>query len=310
MRGMWLIDAQYVVQSAPQVLAFVQGKGFDIGARASSEERPDPQAGFTDVFDAQGNITKLSLAYDELPENSIVRVKMMGPIIKRGDACTYGADEIVAALFAASRNPNVSEIILEVDSPGGSVNAIGPFLEFAANNKKPVTALVDQCCSLGYWAATAVSDKIYVDNKVSATIGSIGVQITFMDAIPHYEAMGYKHHHITPPESSEKNSIFKEVLEGNYDRIKKEMLSPLAILFQDAVRASRPNLVEEGGVLKGATYMYDDALRLGLIDGVSTAALLAKSSGTRRMASEVRNALNAQRNAQAMEVRRMVSAIQ
>ena len=88
---------------------------------------------FTDVFDAQGNLTKLSLAYDEIPKGSTVRVKMQGPIIKYGDACTYGADEIVAALYAASRNQNVSLIILEVDSPGGSVNAIGPFLGICRN---------------------------------------------------------------------------------------------------------------------------------------------------------------------------------
>lgn len=309
MRGMWFLDAQFVVQSAPHVVSLLSGNGFTAGSRDGESQR-DPQAGFTDVFDAQGNLTKLSLAFDDIPKGSSVRVKMQGPIIKYGDACTYGADEIVAALYAASRNQNVASIILEVDSPGGSVNAIGPFLEFAANNTKPVIALVDQCCSLGYWAAAAVADKIYVDNPVSAVIGSIGVQISFMDAIPYYEDQGYKHHHITPPESKDKNSVFKEVLEGNYDRIKKEMLSPLAILFQDAVKAARPNLIQEDGVLNGKTYMYEDAMRLGLIDGITTATELAKSAATRNVAREIRSALSDNRSAQLKEVRRLVSAIQ
>ena len=184
------------------------------------------------------------------------------------------------------------------------------FLEFAATNKKPVIALVDQCCSLGYWAAAAVADKIYVDNPISAVIGSIGVQISFMDAIPHYESLGYKHHHITPPESKDKNSVFKDVLEGKYDRIKKEMLSPLAVLFQDAVRASRPGLIEEDGVLHGKTYMYQDAIRLGLIDGITTAAQLAKTAVSRSAAQEIRNALRNNEAAQIEELRRVVSAIQ
>jgi protease-4 len=37
---------------------------------------------------------------------------MVGPVMKYGDMCTYGAEEIVAALYAADRNHNIIGTIL------------------------------------------------------------------------------------------------------------------------------------------------------------------------------------------------------
>ena len=48
------------------------------------------------------------------------------------------------------------------------------------------------------------------------------------------------------------------------------MLSPLAIKFQNAVRAARPNLREETGVLTGKTFDADKALGLGMIDSIGS----------------------------------------
>lgn len=289
-----MLDANFVMNAGELVSSIVAGK-LNIGAQKTSADPLQVEAGVVDIYSSEG--IKTGRGFDgEIRSGSTAVISMIGPVIKYGDFCTYGADELVSYMSKASRNPNIDEIILYIDSPGGSVNAIAPFIEFGKNNTKPVRVIVDQACSLGYWAACAMGAKIYMDNTISATVGSIGVQLSFMDAIPHYEKQGYKWHRITPPESYEKNLIFEEVLAGNYDRIKKEMLSPMAIQFQDAVRAARPNLIEEKGVLNGKTFFYDEALRLGLIDGLASVEQMVYNKKMRAQLEESRRETAIQNN--------------
>lgn len=275
-RGTWMLDTNYVLGAGEIVSRIIAGERNVVAQKQFDQHGRPVEAGVFDIYNPDGSRNEKG-SRGEISKGSTARIMMTGPIIKYGDYCTWGSDEITNFLYRADRNPNIDKIVLYIDSPGGSVNAIAPFIEFGSKIQTSIDVVVDQCCSLGYWTACCFKDaKIYVDNTVSATVGSIGVQLSFMDAIPHYESQGYKWHRITPEESSEKNAIFDEVLAGNYDNIKKEMLSPLAIKFQDAVKAARPNLqLTSGendndieGVLKGKTFYYEDALRIGLIDGV------------------------------------------
>ena len=62
----------------------------------------------------------------------------------------------------------------------------------------------------------------------------------------------------------------KLALEGKYELITTEHLSPLAIQFQNAVREACPNLKEEIGVLTGKTFGADKALEYGMIDAIGS----------------------------------------
>lgn len=286
-RGTWLMDAQYVLGAGELVSRILAGelnvvaqKQFDAGGRPV-------EAGVFDIYNPDGTQNDKGMR-GEVAQGSTAIINMNGPIIKYGDYCTWGADELTSFLYRADRNPNIDKIILYIDSPGGSVNAIAPFIEFGNSRKTEMEIVVDQCCSLGYWTACAMNAPIMVDNTISATVGSIGVQLSFMDAIPYYEQQGYKYHRIVPPESSEKNKVFELVQEGKYDRINKEMLSPLAVKFQNAVKAARPNLVEEKGVLNGKTYMYEEALRVGLIDGVTSVTEILQAKKMKAQIEESR----------------------
>jgi protease-4 len=264
-----MIDTTFIMNSGELVSSLLNKTG-DIAAVKTQQEMVQPETS-VDIFNFDGD--KIGQGFNiDIPSGSTARINMIGPVIKYGDYCTWGADELVGLLMRADRNPNIDEIHLYIDSPGGSVNAIAPFIQFGLNKSTPVKVIVDQCCSLGYWGAIAMNAPIYVDNSISACIGSIGVQLSIMDAIPHYEAQGYKWHRITPPESSEKNKVFEEVLAGNYDRINKEMLSPMAQKFQNAVRAARPGVQEYA--LTGRTFMYEEALEQKLVDGITSTSQL------------------------------------
>ncbi len=214
---------------------------------------------------------------------------MIGAVVKYGDWCTYGADEIAGALRFADSNPNIRYTILVIDGPGGSVSSIGPLLEFKKSKKKPVIGLADQCCSLHFWALVSVCDYKMADNDVSALFGSVGVVCSLVDNKEYLEKLGYKFHEIYPDESKHKNEAFRLVMEGKYDMIKEEQLSPLARKFQAGVKAGCPNLkANVSGVLTGKTFPADAALEYGMIDSIGG---MTKAFEVGEMLSEL-NALN------------------
>jgi protease IV len=261
LKGEWLMDVHNIEGYAPIVKKLMAGESLELNR--------DPKS-LLNFVDTQG---KPLPANDEgvviVPQGSIAIVKMIGEVIKYGDYCVYGADEIVAALTQAQNMKNVIATILVIDGPGGAVSAIGPFMEFAKNVKsKPIIGLCDQALSLHYWAAVELCDYIMADNNVSARFGSVGVVLTFADNRKELEAKGYKFHEIYPAESEHKNLSFTLAREGKYEMIREEFLSPLAKKFQERVRANRPNIKEEVGVLSGKTYFAEEALRLNMIDGI------------------------------------------
>jgi protease IV len=95
--------------------------------------------------------------------------------------------------------------------------------------------------------------------------------ISFADMKPYYEKQGVVFHTIYAPESTHKNKAFELALEGKYDLIKAELLSPLARKFQEAVTQQRPNLdTKVEGIIAGKMFFAQDALKHGMVDGIGT----------------------------------------
>lgn len=72
-------------------------------------------------------------------------------------------------------NPEISEIILNLDSPGGVITGVHECAEmiYQARGKKPITAYVSgMAASAAYWLGSA-ADEIVLD--ATASVGSIGV---------------------------------------------------------------------------------------------------------------------------------------
>ena len=261
-RGHWAMSMEGILAFMPMAHKIMMGENVPIIEKTHSLMNVVDQNGKSVRPDSTGAINA--------PKGSVAIIDMVGPVMKYGDMCSYGAEEIVGALYAADRNPNIVGIVFKEDGPGGGVNAIGPFMQFAKDKTKPVVAIADQCASLHYWAMCAVADHKMADNTVSAAFGSVGVVCSFADNRKHLESLGYVFHDIYPKESEHKNLAFKLALEGKYDMIKDEDLSPLAIQFQNAVRAACPNLKEEVGVLTGKTFGAEKALEYGMIDSIGS----------------------------------------
>lgn len=91
-----------------------------------------------------------------------------------GPVLTYS--EMAAALLDAADDPDVREILLDVDSPGGEVAGLSRTVEAVqlARIAKPVTARVGgMAASAAYWIASQ-AERIVAEGEL-AQVGSIGV---------------------------------------------------------------------------------------------------------------------------------------
>lgn len=219
-------------------------------------------------------------ADDALDPDREVDVVMIFPVkgvmMKYGTLCTYGMSEIAAIIKQEVGKERVSGVVLDIDSGGGAVNAVPPILdaiEFVKSIGKPIAAHVDTACSAAYWTASAC-DRIFVNNQMSSTLGSIGVMIQFVDMLPYYEKIGAKVHTVYSDLSQNKNEAFEKMLKGEYEQIKEEMLNPLAKQFQEAVKANRDGKLKADtpGILTGATFIGNDAIEVGLADQLGSLA--------------------------------------
>lgn len=128
--------------------------------------------------------------------NQILSVSINGPIYSQAEAeqdplySIFGAgltngDEVKDDLIEASKNDSIKAVILDINSPGGMINASNAISEgvkvFQEKTKKPVYAYVSGMgASGGYWVA-ASTDKIIADT--GSLTGSIGV---ILGSVPFY----------------------------------------------------------------------------------------------------------------------------
>jgi len=215
--------------------------------------------------------------------NVIVRdntaiIPVHGPIFRYGDfySLLFGGSSIQKLsedLDEAVNNPEISSIILDIDSPGGQVNGINEFSDMvrAANDKKPVYAYVGgTAASAAYWIASSCA-RIVVDK--TAQLGSIGVVIGF------YKDDDDDYVEIVSTASPKKRM--------DLDDEKAELqqkANELADIFIGAVAKNRKVKPEtvikdfgQGGVLIG-----DKAVNAGMADEIGSMESLIKSLSTKQ----------------------------
>jgi len=111
---------------------------------------------------------------------AIAVLPLMGVIAKRMNLMTQVSGGVSTEAFAADfqallADPDVSAIVLNVDSPGGSVSGIEELSTIIRNarGKKPVVAVANGIMASGaYWIATAADEVVVTP---SGEVGSIGV---------------------------------------------------------------------------------------------------------------------------------------
>lgn len=196
--------------------------------------------------------------------NAVVHLNLRGAITKYDTWCSNGMLTFIDWLKAAESVPSVKGIVVSVDSGGGEAMVCEAVAKQMDSMTKPVlTHVHGYMCSAAYYCL-AKSTKIYASGQ-SDIIGSIGTMVTLADYRDYFKEQGINMLEIYADQSTEKNGLYRDAIDGNTTPIKEQMLNPLCQMFIDYVKSSRSNINED--VLKGATYLGQAALDNGLIDG-------------------------------------------
>ena len=276
-RGKWFISFSEVDANLLLVHRLLSHDASLADGKNLSEENP-----ITHMTESDGRLMKRGNSFADAPQGSTAIIPVHGTMLKYGTMCSYGTTEIAAVIEEAAEAKNISSILLDMDSGGGSVDAIAPLIDAirsAQSKRKAVVAYCDLCASAAYYVAS-YCNEIVAGNEVSSEFGSIGVMMSFMDYAKYYENLGIKQHTIYSNLSDYKNAPFEAAKKGDYKAIRDEELDPLARDFQENVKRNRGQRLQldTEGLLRGRMFYARDAVRVGLADRIGSLAYAASRS--------------------------------
>lgn len=201
---------------------------------------------------------------------SVARVLVRGTMMK-GQSSFGGASTVQLRrdIRAAAADPNVSAILLDIDSPGGTVAGTADLAAEvrAARRRKPVWAHIDDMgASAAYWVA-ASADQIFANDR-TALVGSIGTVMTVYDQSAAAEARGVKPLVFATgplkgagapgsPVTEEQRAYFQSIVDDSQQS------------FDAAVKSGRRFSADQlASVKTGGVFPAAKALDLGLIDDI------------------------------------------
>lgn len=268
-RGKWFISFRDVEANLILVDKLLERGITKEDAEKRSDVEPIPV-----LLSTGGKEAKSGNGFADAPKDSTAIIPIHGTLLKYGTYCSYGTSELADILRQAAESSNISSVLLDIDSGGGSVNAIAPLvdaIQYAQSKGKSVVAHCDLCASAAYYIAS-YCDEIIASNQISSEFGSIGVMMSFPDYAKYYEREGVKVHTIYSSLSDYKNAPFEMAKEGKYDMIREEELDPLARDFQENVKANRGNKLklDTTGLIRGRMFYAKDAIAVGLADAIGT----------------------------------------
>lgn len=207
--------------------------------------------------------------------DGVAHIPITGLIVKdRFTAWWYCGTSTIDTQIAISRalaHPDVEAIVLDIDSPGGTVSGTQELADavFAAKQEKPIHAHVsDLCASAAYWIGSQASSMAA---NQTAQVGSIGVFTVIRDWSKALEDAGIATYLIRSGDLKGTGTFGAQISD---DEIAAEqaVIDETARLFVEAVArgrgmpASRVSTLATGQVWVGA-----QALEVGLIDTVRSA---------------------------------------
>lgn len=173
-------------------------------------------------------------------------------------------DTLQNQLKAAAASPRITRVLLDINSPGGTVTGTP---ETAAlirtiSAEKPVLAFTDsEACSGGYWLAGQCAGLYATE---SAVLGSVGVRMVLLDYTRKLEEEGVKVNAISSGKYKLLGAPFKTLTEEEREMLQTES-DRIHVQFQNAVQSMRAVNVSH---LQGQIFRGEEAAGIGMVDGI------------------------------------------
>lgn len=172
-------------------------------------------------------------------------------------------DKVSAELRAAADDPSISKILLDVDSPGGTITGVPELAHLIREIKanKDIFAFTERMMgSAAMWIASACTGILATP---SAKVGSIGAYLAMVDnsakmekdgtKLLLFEAGAHKAIGLRPPTEEE-----AKMLQDRVEAIHEE--------FKASILIERPGVIDS--TMQGLVYSGVEAEALGLVDAI------------------------------------------
>lgn len=205
-------------------------------------------------------------------QGGVAVIPVHGTLINRfGRSYGYvtGYNFIRAQRDAAFADPDVMAVVYDINSPGGEAAGCFELADesFALRGIKPTVAVVDSDCYSAAYAFASTADKVVVTPTGGA--GSIGVYTMHVDMSKMLEDWGLKMTIVHAGAHKVDGHPFGELP----DDVKEDMQASVNKTYDKFVASvARNRDLPEKAVrdTEARCYNADDALALGLIDGVAS----------------------------------------
>lgn len=211
---------------------------------------------------------------EQAPMGSVAIIPFMDTITKMDQECgDSGTVTKQNLILRCDANPNIKATVLHIRSGGGEALAAIETSRFVQNLNKPIVAFVDDMAASAAFFIASGCDSI-ICNAEYARVGSIGTYLTIADFTQYFEKLGIKVLDIYATESTEKNSPYKKAIAGDSSELLVE-IDFINSIFQNSIATNRADALKAAGTKdevwnKGKVFFAEEALKMGLIDGIAT----------------------------------------
>jgi signal peptide peptidase SppA len=171
-------------------------------------------------------------------------------------------------LDIAGQDPNVKAVLLLVDSPGGMITGTSELADMVArvDKRKPVCAYVDgACCSAAMWV---VSQCRRIDASAASKAGNMGVLMELVDETKADEMAGVARTYLATGDY--KTAGFVPLTDQHREYYQALIDDTMGVFAADVARGRGMKLSDVNALADGRAFIARDAVKNGLIDGVST----------------------------------------
>ena len=207
-------------------------------------------------------------------ENGIGVLSIEGPLFARFgiESWWYGGsayDVIGAAFDMMLADAGVTQIVLLIDSPGGTVTGCFELADriYAARGTKPITAVANDSAYSAAYAIASAADRIVIPR--SGGLGSVGVRCQHVDISRALDRIGYT---VTTIVSGAKKADFDSTAPLS-DGARSEMqaeVDRLADIFIGTVARNRGIDADAVRALQAGCLFGPSAIAAGLGDAIGT----------------------------------------
>ena len=235
-------------------------------------------------FDNVEPRSETGLSPDVTIINNVAVLRIEGMIMQKSSIFTMifgGAtlDSLTADFKSLVDNDDIDTIVLDIDSPGGTVSGVMDFanLIFEAREKKTIISISSSIMTSAAMWIGAAAETILISCGTVVT-GSIGVVTTHVDVSQLQADLGIKTTEITAGREKKIASTFhpltdagRSSLQAQVDKIMEAFVGDVAKFRGVSEQEVKSNMAD------GKVFIGDNAVKAGLVDDIKTFDLLIET---------------------------------